>query len=177
MKKNITILIGIAAIIAVLYGGERLLDKDRQGGDVEIKNSDVVMRSFVGEVVRVFEGENKLEYGFDIPETATTSLDMDGALVKILDGETSLTSLYFSYEGGRGYSAIDYINNVIAPHVAVINPTGTSTIGGYDWQGAESVGSEWYIASVLNNKWLVVVESKKTGHDALEKLLTSITVK
>lgn len=177
MKKNVTILIGVVVLVAVLYGGSVFMKKHSGSSDKNDVKTEISMKSFVGQVVRVFEGENVLEYAFDIPETATTSIDMDGALIKVLDNGVLTTSLYMSYEGGRGYTPLDYISNTIAPHVSVINPTGTSTIGGYEWQLAQSEGSEWYVASVASSSWLIVVENKKTNHDMTNKIIESISVK
>jgi hypothetical protein len=194
MKKNVTILIGLVVVISVLYAGSSFMKKGKSAvGMVEGEKTSLTMKPFNGQVVRVFEGDNVLEYGFDIPETATTSIDMDGALIKVTDvtvtGDvestttaptvttTPVVTFYMSYEGGRGYSPLDYINDIIAPHVSVMNPTSVTTIGSYDWQGAESEGSEWHIASVAGGKWLIVVENKKSTHDTVEKILESISVK
>lgn len=176
MKKNITILIGIIVLIAVLYGGQKLMKNREQAGISDVK-SEIAMKQIIGQVVRVFEGEHVLEYSLDIPETATTSIEMDGALTRIKEEANPVATMYISYEGGRGYSPIDYIDNVISPHVAVIEPTGTSTIGNYDWQVAESEGSEWHIAQTLNGEWLIVVENKKSVHDTVMSILNSISVK
>jgi hypothetical protein len=178
MKKNVTILIGLVVIVAVLYVGNSFMSK---GGSASGKNEDdktsVAMKSFVGQVVRVYEGDNVLEYGFDIPETATTTIDMDGALIRVIDQDAPLATMYMSYEGARGYSPVDYINNVIAPHVAVIDLTSTSTIGANVWQGAESSASEWHVASVLDGKWLIIVENKKSVKDTADQMLESVNAK
>jgi hypothetical protein len=178
MKKNVTILVGLVVLITVLYGVSSLM---KDGGAESAKVTDVegpvAVKAFVGKVIRVFEGENVLDYGFDIPETATTSIDMDGALIKVADEETSapIASVYMSYEGGRGYSPSEYIAKVTSPHVPVINEVGTSTIGLYDWTVAESEGSEWHVAQV--GTWLIIVENKKTEHDTVEKILESVSAK
>ena len=176
MKKNISILIGIAVLFAVLYAGKVMLSKNPQADASDVK-TEVGMKSFVGQVVRVFEGEHVLEYSIDLPETATTTIDMEGALIRVVDQSKPLTQVYMSYEGGRGYSPLEYIDNVIAPKVAAIDLTSTSTIGAYEWQGAESVGSEWHVAKVSGGEWLIVVENKKADHDTVEKILNSISVK
>ena len=73
--------------------------------------------------------------------------------------------------------ADEFFTDPYGTAVAVINPTSTSTIGSYDWQGAETAGSEWHVASVDGGQWLIVVENKKTTHDTVEKILNSIAVK
>ncbi len=178
MKKNVTILIGVVVLVAVLFAGNSFMKKggDKEGDDNGVKNT-VTMKSFVGQVVRVYEGDNVLEYTFDIPETATTSIDMDGALIRVLDQENPLATVYMSYEGARGYSSVDYINNVIASHVAVIDLTSTSTIGVNEWQVAESPASEWRVASVDGGKWLIIVENKKAVHDTVDQMLASVSTK
>lgn len=176
MKKYITILIGLVVLFAVLYGG-RFLMKDRNQAEVTDVISSVPMKAVSGQVMRVFEGEHVIDYSFKAPESSTTTVEMDGALVRIADAMSPLVTIYFSYEGGRGYTPLDYIDNVIAPHVAIIEPTSTSTIGSYDWQGAESEGSEWHVAQVLDGQWLVVVENKKVMHDIVNEMLSSFEVK
>lgn len=175
MKTYITILIGIVVLGAVVYGGYTFIKKDAKKSEIQTSEG-VLMKSFKGEVSRFFEGENKIIYSFDIPKDATTTIGMDGALIKIVDGVNPYASIYISYEGGRGYTSLDYIYNIISPHVSVINPTGVSLIGQYEWQKAESEGSEWHIASLLNGEWLIVVENKKTAHDSVQGMLTSMKV-
>lgn len=179
MKKNVTILIGLVVLVAVLYAGVSFI-REGKGSFLGGKNneSSIGVKAFVGQVVRVYEGENILEYGFDIPETASTTVDMDGALIRVANASTTpIVTFYMSYEGARGYSALDYLSNVVAPHVAVIDPTGTSTIGVYEWQLAETVNSEWHIAKVDGGKWLIIAESKKSMHDEAEKILESVNAK
>ena len=179
MKKNVTILIGLVVLVAVPYAGVSFI-REGKGAFGGSKNDESALgvKAFVGQVVRVYEGQNLLEYGFDIPETASTTVDMDGALIRVTDASnTPIVTFYMSYEGGRGYTALDYLSEVVAPHVNVIDPTGTSTIGMYEWQLAETANSEWHIASVDNGKWLIVAESKKSVHDEAEKILESVNAK
>ncbi len=173
MKKNIAIILGVIIVVVILFGGYKVIKRYSVQPEKQVEaQSGTSMKSFSGSVTRVYEGDNTLSYSFDIPETATTTLDMDNALVKIVDNEIPYATVYMSYEGGRGFTPLDYINEVIAPHVSVINPTVISTIGAYDWQVAESEGSEWHVASI--GSWLVVVENKKTKHDLVEKTLESV---
>lgn len=179
MKKNVTILIGLVILVAVLFAGSSFIREGKIGhfGGDETGSSESV-KAFVGQVVRVYEGENILEYGFDIPETASTTVDMDGALIRVTDASsTPIITFYMSYEGGRGYTALDYLSEIVAPHVNVIDPTGTSSIGAYEWQLAETANSEWHIAQVDGGKWLIVAESKKSVHDQAERILESVNAK
>jgi hypothetical protein len=177
MKTYVPILIGIVVLAVALYGGNAFMKRGGRLAGVSDAKGQVAMKPFVGQVVRVFEGDNVLEYSFDIPETATTSTDMDGALIHVVDTDGSMVSLYMSYEGARGYAPLDYISNTIASKVAVIDPMGTTTLGSYDWQVAESPASEWRVASVDSGKWLIVAENKKAVHDMADRVIESISVK
>ena len=169
-------MIGVAVLIVVLYGAQRLMNSS-ESADVSDVASEVAMQSVTGQVLRVFEGEHVLDYSMDIPETSTTTVSMEGALLRVTEETNPLVTIYFSYEGGRGYTPLDYINNKIAPQVSVIDPVGTTTIGGLDWQVAESEGSEWRIAQVMNGEWLIVTENKKSVHDIADSILNSIVLK
>ena len=176
MKTYIAILIGVVVLSGVVFGGYKFM-QSRESEVVPKEVASVNMKTVTGTVIREYEGENLLEYSLEIPETATTSVDMDGALIRIVDSGLPYATIYISYEGGRGYGPTDYIGAIIAPHVSVINTTSVSKIGEYDWQGAESEGSEWHLASVVDGQWLAVVENKKTFRPNVEKTLESFRVK
>ena len=175
MKRYIPIIVGIVALCAVLYVGDTQMKKhDSLASDEQ--QSEVSMKSFQGSVTKEWEGSTTLEYGFDIPETATTTVEKDGALVKVVDADAPLLQMYVSFEGARGYSPADYITNVIVPHVSAISDMGTTTIGSYDWTVVESQWSEWHVAKAGDN-WLLVVENKKADHDAANTIIESIVTK
>jgi hypothetical protein len=176
MKTYIPIILVVVALVGVVFGGRFYMKKHSPAPKPETAGQ-VQMKTYSGEVMRVFEGENKISYSFEIPETATATVSMDGALISITDNNMPYATVYISYEGGRGYSPIDYITDIIASHVTVLNIMGTSTIGAYDWQIAESAGSEWHIATAGNDQWLFIVENKKTVHDHAQKLLESVKAK
>lgn len=174
MKRYVPIVIGVVALCAVLYVGNNQMKDD----DLSVQEQDTaLLTSFTGTVTRVFEGDNVLEYGLDLPENATTSIDMDGALVKISEGDTSLAQVYFSFEGGRGYSPEDYITNKIVTKVAAVTPKENVTIGSHDWSVVESEWSVWHVARSSNGKWLIVVENKKADNDKAGALIESIITK
>lgn len=130
-----------------------------------------------GEVKRFFQKDNIISYVLDIPEGATSTTTMDGALVKVTTGQTPYVSMYFSYEGSRGYMPTQYIKNVIAPRVPGVSVVGTTTVGSYTWMVAQSAGSEWHVAQVGDGQWLLVVENKRTLHDQVADTLDSLTTK
>ncbi len=172
MKTYVAILIGIAVLFTVVFGGYSFMKKGETSPVVKTEEQ-ANMKSVTGSVTRIFEGENKVEYSFLIPEDATTTGSMDGALIKISDASSTYATVYISYEGGRGFNALNYISEAIAPHVTVINPKGKVTLGENEWQIAESAGSEWHIAETGKGQWLVIVENRKTNHDVVEKSLVS----
>lgn len=175
MKTYISILLIVLGLSAVVIGG--YVYTKRQSLPPDSENVTVRMKTHSGSLTRFFEGENMVEYSFDIPEEATTTTEMEGALIKITTPESPYATMYISYEGGRGFTALDYINEIIAPHVSVINPSGVATIGNHLWQVAESEGSTWHIAPILDGQWLFIVENKKVQGVLVEKTLSSIVIK
>lgn len=176
MKTYIAILIGIVVLAGATFGGYKIIKHKRATKVISTENV-IRMKDVTGEVAREFEGQNVVDYSFQIPETATTTLDMDGALIKVTDNDNPYATIYISYEGGRGFAPVDYIGQVIAPHVSVLDITDVKKIGDHDWQGAESEGSEWHVASAANGQWLIVVENKKAVHALVVKTLESFKAK
>ena len=174
MKKIVKIIIGAVVLVAVLYGGNLFMNRVTNSDGSDLNVEEVATKQFVGEVVRNFEGDHLLGYSLNIPETATATLGLDGALVTVTDGDMPYLSMYVSYEGGRGYSPSTYIDRAIAPLYSVVDLTGTTTIGGFEWQGAESMGIEWHVASVADGQWLVVIENKKSMSDMVKKAIESL---
>ena len=177
MKTYIAILVGVVVLFAVVFVGYKFTSKSSMADNAQQQQLAMRTAKVTGEVKRVFEGDHVINYVFNIPELASTTVDMNGALVKIVTDKGANANVYFSYEGGRGFSPTDYLTEKIAPHVAVINDAGVSTIGSYDWTMATSAGSEWYIAPTADKQWLIVVEAKKTVHDETLELLKSMEVK
>jgi hypothetical protein len=175
MKTYIAIIIGIVVLFAVVFVGYKVIGKK---STTEVKEEMVTRTAQVtGEVKRVFEGDHVLSYSFVIPEMSSTTVEMDGGLVKVVGATGTEATVYFSYEGGRGYSPFDYLTEVVAPHVAVIDPTGTTTVGAYVWTTAQSAGSEWFVAPTADSQWLIVVEAKKAFHDDTQRLIQSMSIK
>ena len=171
MKKNLLIGFGIIALLVVVFYGYKGFYK--KSNNVTVKEVAQNMTPLTGKVVANFEGDNTLNYSFDIPETATGTVSEKGDLIKVTDGTSTRATVYFSYEGGRGLNPVDYITSIVAPHVSVIDVTTTKTIGNYEWQLAETGGSDWYVASINNGEWIAAIEAKKTFADEAEKLVTS----
>ncbi len=177
MKRYVPIIIGLVALGGVLFVGNKEMNKSDEEVVVEGTSTEITSKSFQGKVVRMFEGENTLEYGMDLPETATATISMDGALVKVDNQDAPVLAMYVSYEGGRGYSPSDYITNNIITKVKGVTVVGTTTIGGYNWDVAESEGSVWHVAKTVDSNWLLVVENKKDASDKATPIIESIVTK
>ena len=177
MKRYVPIIIGVVALCAVLYiGSNRMNSRDETVIKDETK-TEVTNKSFQGSVTKVFEGDNTLMYGFDLPETATATVAMDGALVKVTDGGMPVFAMYLSFEGGRGYSPMDYITHNIVPKVSNTIVTGTTTIGMNEWTVVESKNSVWHVARVSNGNWLIVIENVKANSEKTDSIIESLSTK
>lgn len=176
IKTYKAILLAVAGVI-VVAGSAYYFIGGRYEKPVQEVTTRINAQLVTGQVDREYEGENKAVYSFYIPEAATTTLGMDGALVRAFEGKDLYAAFYFSYEGGRGYVAEEYINRVIAPQVAVLTAGATSTIGAYTWTSAESANTEWHVAQVGDGQWLLVVENPKSNHDRVLDTLEELEVK
>ncbi|MDB5260165.1 MAG: hypothetical protein JWN37_396 [Candidatus Nomurabacteria bacterium] len=174
--KNYTnIIIGIVIVLIIILGGVLIARRNSAANPVSNTNSNTVdtagMQTYTGEITRTFEGDHTLKYSFLIPETATSTVSMNNALVKITDNKTSYATVYISYEGGRGYSPVDYIDKLIIPKVASkVTITGSSTDNA---TVAQSAGSEWHVIPAGNGEWLIVIESPKTASAQIQKMIDS----
>ncbi len=176
MKRYVPIIIGVVALCAVLYLGSGGSTSDEEKLANEESSVEVTSKSFQGSLTKMFEGEHTLMYGLDLPETATATVSMDGALVKVSDSDMPVLAMYVSFEGGRGYSATDYITNNIIPKVSGVTIIEPKTVGEYEWTVAQSANSEWHVTSVENGKWLLVVENKKADSEKAMTVLETVVV-
>ncbi|MEN9552134.1 MAG: hypothetical protein RI935_511 [Candidatus Parcubacteria bacterium] len=179
MKKYVPYIVGIVVLFALVSLGQSVMKNRKVANDEKVTVTEKVATKLVeGTVTRFFEGEQVLGYAFDIPEIASTLIERDGANVKVIgEANAFINAMYFSYEGGRGYTPADYITEVIAPNVKVVSVTGTTTIGSQEWTVAEGSTSVWHVASVKDGAWLIVAESKKGDNETAMNILDSLTVK
>ncbi len=176
MKRYVPIVIGVVALCAVLYVANSQMNEREAVSEGE--QEMVMLPTFTNKVVRNFEGENVREYGFILQEGASTTVEQEGALVKVTDASSSpVVAMYFSYEGGRGYTPEDYITKNIVPHVSAVTSAGTTTLGMHEWTVAESEFSVWHVAKSDNGQWLIVAENRKDVADTASVVLESILTK
>lgn len=175
-KKNISILMSLIVLIAVIVFLFDYFSNNNQDVDVHTPYPNMV--SIEGKVRDVFEGVDDLNYVFDIPETATTTkVSEDGYLIKITDKDVKQASIYFAYQGSKSLTPEDYVSYIVAPHVPVIETKESKTIGNYDWQLAETPGSNWYVTTLNEGTWIVAIESKKSWADQSLTLVESFKLK
>lgn len=177
MKTFIPIIIGLVVIIA----GWKLLGTKKVAVSTASTTPSVVdmaeMSLFSGEAKKLVNGvEEVLPFSIAIPVDATTSVGMNGSLFSIKTPTRTYASMYFSYEGDRKYTPELYVKNVMTPRVKVITPLGEAMIGTTMWYKVASDKSEWHIASLMDGKWLVVIESGKDIGEMVKTTLSSFGV-
>lgn len=172
MKKYWKQIVGgiILVLVLILIGKETHKGPAVNQGDMNtIENQNVVH----GEVTAKWEGNHTLKYNFKLLDGATTSLSMDNRLVTVKNASSSPMHFYFSYEGGRGYSADDYIKNNIANRVAVVKRE-TVAHGANNWSVVHGVNSSWHVGAY--GEWLVVVENLNADQETANKYIDSFQV-
>ncbi len=174
IKTYKAILLAVLGLVIVVSGAYVYMKKSPGAKESVVKSN---IQTIEGQVTRIYEGENKLVYSMDIPETATSTISMDNALITVKDNGALYAAVYMTYEGGRGYGSLDYINNVIVSHVPVLTIMGTTTIGSTVWTVAEGATSEWHVGQVGDGQWLMIVENPKANHAQIVGMLESISIK
>ncbi len=175
MKKYWKQIVGALILVLVLLlinkaTNDKYLVKDNDTDKGGIVNPNTM----VGEVTAIFEGEHKLNYELVLAERATTSLSKNNRLLTVKSASsTSPIYFYFSYEGGRGYGAADYINNNIAPNTNLIKRE-TMQHGNNNWTVVRSANSSWHVGAFRD--WLVVIENNNLDKDLATKYIESFKV-
>ena len=175
MKKYWKQIVGALILVLVLIlvnkaTNDKHLEKDNDRNKKEIVNPNAMM----GEVTAIFEGEHKLNYELVLTNGATTSLSKNNKLLTVKSSSsTSPIYFYFSYEGGRGYSAADYIKNNINPNTNIVKREEMQH-GDNTWSVVRSSNSSWHVAGF--GEWLVVIENNNLDKDLATKYIESFKV-
>ncbi len=191
----ILIIIVILAIFLFDRGLEgkssNLFDNSKNEEVVDIANSEDYSK-YENSVKANFEGEHVLDFSF-LYKNDLIVAQGTGAQVrwfKLLNATgTNDVTLYFTYEGGRGYSAEDYVKEVLktnedikASEVKFANDENASTTILYVLD--ESNNTEYYVESVKGadgDSWLAIVENKKANDEVLKAaakdLMRSLEIK
>lgn len=176
-------LLGLAVGYAAAKGALYLYNK-RGAAKVNTEtqiNKEAGVKEYDSNVVANFEGENKASLAFDVPENYKVE---QGTGVKdknytIRDEKGNVVAyIYLSYEGGRGYTALDYIKNNINPSVKGGVSTGKEvTYGDKVWTRASNALTEWHLKPTKGGEWLIYVQNKIADHDMMRNVLESIDLK
>jgi hypothetical protein len=179
-RKNI-VLILVIILVLVLVGlvlsrglrGHSLKIWNRDSsGEVDIANSKDYSK-FEGKVESFFEGPQSVEFSFlhhnDNKVVQGKASQSKWFMIFDKNGNNSVT-LYFTYEGARGWSVDDYIQEVIDKNMADIKvqevklASGTASTTKYVVN--EKDNTEYYVSSIkgVNGEpWLAIVENTKAN--------------
>lgn len=165
-------LLGLAIGYGVAKGVMYFTNKK---SSVEVVQEDTMASTtakYSGSVSAMFEGENKLDFSFNYDKklSVTQGTGNTARYFYVKDGTTNAAVVYFSYEGGRGYSASDYIANVIAAKVAGVSAPDTMMHASSTWMHVASASTDWHVMPVNDGAWLVIVESPKASKDSVESI-------
>jgi hypothetical protein len=175
MKTYKAILLTVLGLVVVVGGSYFYMRNHKAPVKETVSKNNMV--TLEGQVTRMYEGENKLVYSFDVPASATSTMSMDNALVKVTNDGALYMAVYMSYEGGRGYSVMDYVNANIGKRVKGLVVTGTTTINGIMWTVAQTPQTEWHVAQVGDGQWLMIVENNRSLHDKIVSHLETLKTK
>ena len=150
---------------------------------VKKENVEIVSNmntNFTGEVSHNFEGENKAMISFDHDKsfTVTQGTENKAKYFYIANASgTNIATLYVSYEGGRGFTAEDYIGEVLAKAIPTISNEGVNAYASSSWNRASSANSVWNIKGSENGSWLLVLENTKANTQNVSAILETLTIK
>lgn len=182
-KKTTWWLIGLLIIVllAIFFikgiEGKSLKSIFRSGDNsmIDIANSKDYSK-YEGEVTASFEGDHSLEFSFlhNNIFSVVQGKGNQSKWFKLTDASsTNLVTLYFTYEGGRGYSAKDYVDEVLKKSDAIkvqevkfADRDDSKVIYVVD----EANNVEYYVESVKGadgDLWLAIVENKAADNESL----------
>ena len=142
--------------------------------------SDNDYEKFSGEIVAYFEGKWILSFSFLHKKDLKIEQGKgeESRWFRVLDSENkNKIIIYFTYEGGRGWKAEDYINNITngQKDLKILDvrflDNSTSSI---KYISMEDKNLEYFIEEVKNEKgepWLVIVENT----DAKDEVSQNVT--
>ena len=176
-------ILGIALGYAIAKGGlylynkSKLVESEAVNMESEIKKDTI---KYVGSVTHNFEGENKTEISFDHDKTlSVVQGDANKAKYFYINNAsgTKVATIYMSYEGGRGYSAEDYVKEVLLKAVPSAKIDDAMMHGSSTWTKVSSVNSVWHVKSSEDKQWVALVENTKANSDILKSVLDTMIIK
>lgn len=188
----IALLILVLVVIFVFKG---LKDKSiKIWGNNDTKLVDIASSKdytkYEGKISAVFEGNHDLNFSFlHLNEIKVEQgVKSQARWFKLIDASsTNNVTLYFTYEGGRGYSANDYIDNVLKTNQDIkisdvkFVDEASSTI---KYVLDENNNAEYYVKEIKGadgDSWLAIIENLKANDEiskqSAKDLIRSVEVK
>lgn len=197
-NKNFFIL-GCIFILAVLFlivflnkGLKERAQKifeNKEESVVDVVNGDDY-KKYTGQVAAYFEGKWILDFSFLYKKDLKISQgvgDQSKWFKVIVENNKNNVTLYFTYEGGRGWSAEDYIRNIFnedksfkIQEVKFLDVS-TTTL---KYLFFEDKKVEYFLEEIKNKKgqpWLIIVENinseDKASQDIARDIIRSFEIK
>ena len=190
-KKIILILVSILVLVLVVF----VLSKGLRGHSLRIWNNDSSGQvdiadskdysKFEGKVESFFEGLQSVEFSFlyhNDYKIVQGKGDQSKWFMIVDKSGNNFVTLYFTYEGGRGWSVDDYVQNVIAKNSAgdikvqevKLTNGATSTT---KYVVNEKDNAEYYVSSIKGTNgepWLAIVENTKGNSSSTQMISKDI---
>ncbi len=165
--------IGYAVARGVIYAHDKYVNYKAHSAMSSNSNTDTdTVKTFEGTLTSNFEGTSTVKYAF-VYDGAYSATSTKPKYAFIKEGTSTIATIYFSYEGGRGYSAADYVSQVIKKSVPSISAALEMMHGDSPWTKTSSVGTDWHIMS--SGEYLTVIESSKQNTPKIESILETLS--
>lgn len=172
------VVLGVAAGYLVAKG-VRAFMSGRDTDDVKVETVQKTgSKTFSGDIASNFEGTTtaKVTFDYDASYTVEQGTGNRSKYFVIKTASGTLATIYASYEGGRGYSAAEYLAEVIAKVIPTVSAPANTVYGDASWMTAGTVATEWHLAPEKNGEWVLVVESKKADNTKVGEILKTLTI-
>lgn len=163
--------IGYAVARGVIYAHGKYVNYKAKSA-IETNTATDTVKTFEGEVSSNFEGPNTVKYAF-VYDGAYTATSTKPKYVFVKQGTSTIATIYFSYEGGRGYTPVDYINQVIKKAVPSVSAPVDMMYGDSSWTKSSSVGTDWHVFA--SGEYLAVIESSKSNTSKIQSILETLS--
>lgn len=191
-KSKKTFILGIIFILVILFllvflnkglnEKARKFLNDKEENIVDVANLEDYQK-YTGQVSTYFEGKQTMDFSFLYKKDLKVSRGSgdQSKWFQIIDSNNkNYVTVYFTYEGGRGWNAEDYINNISTDNkdfkireVKFFDDS-TTTI---KYVLFENKNSEYFVEEIKNEKgepWLAVVENIDAKDESSQNIAMDI---
>lgn len=172
-------LLGLAIGYAVAKGVIYLVNKPKiekvKVIDANVKSVATGTADFSATINSKFEGDNKGDLKLTVPANYKVSQGAGNSskVFTVTDENGSkIATLYTYFNGGRGATAQEYIDETIKKTVSI-----TNVVANGNWTKASNATTEYNLKSATNKNYLLYVESAKVNSDKIVKILETFDVK